>query len=117
VRLQGGHDDKGRGPDAGGDLQDQITASGFAARALGIPFFGLYGACSTFIESVLLGAALVDAGFAETAVCGASSHFCAAERQYRFPLELGNQRPPSAQWTATPPARRWWPGAKKACAA
>ncbi len=84
-----------------GDLQDQITASGFAARALGIPFFGLYGACSTFIESVLLGVALVDAGFAETAVCGASSHFCAAERQYRFPLELGNQRPPSAQWTAT----------------
>jgi stage V sporulation protein AD len=84
-----------------GDLQDQITASGFAARALGIPFFGLYGACSTFIESLVLGGALVDAGLADRAICAASSHFCAAERQYRFPLELGNQRPPSAQWTAT----------------
>lgn len=84
-----------------GDLQDQITASGFAARALGIPFFGLYGACSTFIESMVLGGALVDGGLADRVVCAASSHFCAAERQYRFPLELGNQRPPSAQWTAT----------------
>lgn len=84
-----------------GDLLDQITASGFAARALGIPFFGLYGACSTFIESLVLGGALVDGALADTAVCAASSHFCSAERQYRFPLELGNQRPPSAQWTAT----------------
>ena len=84
-----------------GDLQDQITASGFAARALGIPFFGLYGACSTFVQAMVLGGALVDGGLAEKAVCAASSHFCAAERQYRFPLELGNQRPPSAQWTAT----------------
>jgi stage V sporulation protein AD len=84
-----------------GDLQDQITASGFAARALGIPFFGLYGACSTFIESMVLGGVLVDARLADRVVCAASSHFCAAERQYRFPLELGNQRPPSAQWTAT----------------
>ncbi len=84
-----------------GDLQDQITASGFAARALGLPFFGLYGACSTFIQSLVLGGALVDGGLVTTAVCAASSHFCAAERQYRFPLELGNQRPPSAQWTAT----------------
>jgi len=84
-----------------GDLQDQITASGFAARALGIPFFGLYGACSTFIESMVLGGVLVDGGLADRVVCAASSHFCAAERQYRFPLELGNQRPPSAQWTAT----------------
>lgn len=84
-----------------GDLQDQITASGFAARALGTPFFGLYGACSTFIESLVLGAVLVDGKLADRAVSAASSHFCAAERQYRFPLELGNQRPPSAQWTAT----------------
>ncbi len=84
-----------------GDLQDQITASGFAARALGIPFFGLYGACSTYVESLVLGGVLVDGALADTAVCAASSHFCAAERQYRFPLELGNQRPPSAQWTAT----------------
>jgi stage V sporulation protein AD len=84
-----------------GDLQDQITASGFAARALGLPFFGLYGACSTFIQSMVLGGALVDGGLVNSAVCAASSHFCAAERQYRFPLELGNQRPPSTQWTAT----------------
>jgi stage V sporulation protein AD len=84
-----------------GDLQDQITASSFAARALGIPFFGLYGACSTFIQGMVLGGVLVDGGLADSAVCAASSHFCAAERQYRFPLELGNQRPPSAQWTAT----------------
>ncbi len=84
-----------------GDLQDQITGSGFAARALGIPFFGLYGACSTFIEALVLGGALVDCGLTENAMCAASSHFCAAERQYRFPLEMGTQRPPSAQWTAT----------------
>ncbi len=84
-----------------GDLQDQITASGFAARSLGIPFFGLYGACSTFVESLVLGGVLVDGALADTAVCAASSHFCAAERQYRFPLELGSQRTPSAQWTAT----------------
>ena len=84
-----------------GDLINQLMPSGLAARALAAPFFGLYGACSTAIEAIALGAALVDGGYRKNALCGASSHFCTAERQYRFPLELGNQRPPSAQWTAT----------------
>ena len=84
-----------------GDLNDQLMASGFAARQLCMPFLGLYGACSTFVEGLTLGAALVSAGYMENALCGASSHFCTAERQFRFPLELGTQRPPTAQWTAT----------------
>ncbi|MDO4549143.1 MAG: stage V sporulation protein AD [Clostridia bacterium] len=84
-----------------GDLLNQIVASSFAARELGSPFIGLYGACSTMIEGILIGGALVDAGYIDNCVCAASSHFCSAERQYRFPLELGNQRPPSAQWTTT----------------
>lgn len=84
-----------------GDLENQICASSFAARDLGAPFFGLYGACSTVIEALTLGAALVDGGFVVNCLCAASSHFCSAERQFRFPLELGTQRPPSAQWTAT----------------
>jgi len=84
-----------------GDLNNQIIASSFAARALGIPFLGLYGACSTFIQSLVLGAALVSAGYLDNALCCASSHFCTAERQFRFPLELGTQRPPQASWTAT----------------
>ncbi len=85
-----------------GDLQDQITASGFAARALGIPFFGLYGACSTFVQALVLGGALVDGGLADTAVfVRGVQPFLRGGGQYRFPLELGNQRPPSAQWTAT----------------
>ena len=84
-----------------GDLNNQIIASSFAAEALGLPFLGQYGACSTFVQSILLGSALICGGFAENALCGASSHFCTAERQFRFPLELGNQRPPQASWTAT----------------
>ncbi|MBR6767472.1 MAG: stage V sporulation protein AD [Clostridia bacterium] len=84
-----------------GDLNNQIMASSFAARALGIPFLGLYGACSTFVQSLVLGSALVSGGFLDNALCCASSHFCTAERQFRFPLELGTQRPPQASWTAT----------------
>lgn len=84
-----------------GDLNNQIIASSFAARALSAPFFGQYGACSTFVQSLVLGSALLCSGFVENAVCCASSHFCTAERQFRFPLELGNQRPPQASWTAT----------------
>ena len=84
-----------------GDLLNQLMSSGFAARSLGVPFFGLYGACSTFVEGLVLGSVLVDGGYWESAVCAASSHFCTAERQFRFPLELGTQRPPAAQWTAT----------------
>lgn len=85
----------------GGDLNNQIIASSFAARALGVPFIGLYGACSTFVQALVLGSALIDGGFLGNAVCVASSHYCTAERQFRFPLELGTQRPPQASWTAT----------------
>lgn len=85
----------------GGDLTNQIMVSSIAARELGIPYMGLYGACSTMAESLGLGAMLVEGGFAENLVCAASSHFCTAERQYRFPLEYGGQRPPTAQWTVT----------------
>ena len=85
----------------GGDLNNQIIATSFAARKLGAPFLGLYGACSTFVEAMVLGASLISAGNLESALCCASSHFCTAERQFRFPLELGTQRPPQASWTAT----------------
>lgn len=85
----------------GGDLLNQIITANFAARTLGIPFFGLYGACSTLTESMSLGAMLVSAGYADLVLCVTSSHFCTAERQYRFPLEMGTQRPPTAQWTVT----------------
>lgn len=84
-----------------GDLLNQIMSSSFMARDLHLPFLGLYGACSTMTESLLLGSMLVDGGFAHYIIAGASSHFCTAERQFRMPVEHGNQRPPSAQWTAT----------------
>ncbi|MBQ8952859.1 MAG: hypothetical protein IJ048_01980 [Clostridia bacterium] len=86
---------------AAGDLLDQLMSSSFMARAMGRPFMGLYGACSTFAEAMLLCGVMVDGGYRQNAVCAASSHFCTAERQFRSPLELGTQRPPSAQWTAT----------------
>lgn len=85
----------------GGDLLDQIISSSFAARELKIPFLGLYGACSTMSESLLLSAVIIDGGYADNVVAVTSSHFCSAERQFRFPLELGAQRPPTAQWTVT----------------
>ena len=85
----------------GGDLNNQIIASSFAARALGVPFIGLYGACSTFVQALVIGSALISGGYLDNEVCVASSHYCTAERQFRFPLELGNQRPPQASWTAT----------------
>ena len=85
----------------GGDLLDQIMAASLAVRELHTPFIGLYGACSTMAESLCLASMLVDGSYLRHAVCTASSHFCTAERQYRFPLEYGNQRPPTAQWTVT----------------
>jgi len=84
-----------------GDLLNQIISSGFAARALEIPFIGLYGACSTMAESVMLGAMLADGGYALNVLCATSSHFATAERQYRNPLELGTPRTPTAQNTVT----------------
>ena len=85
----------------GGDLLNQIMAASLSARELSIPFLGLYGACSTMAESLTLGAILTDGGYASPVLCAAGSHFCTAERQYRFPLEYGNQRTPAAQWTVT----------------
>ncbi|MBR5315450.1 MAG: stage V sporulation protein AD [Firmicutes bacterium] len=84
-----------------GDLLNQLMSSSFMARDLHLPFLGLYGACSTMTESLLLGSMLIDGDFAHNLIVGASSHFCTAERQFRMPIEHGNQRPPSAQWTAT----------------
>ncbi len=84
-----------------GDLLNQIISAGFAARNLAIPFYGLYGACSTMSESLSLGSMIADGGFADRLICATCSHFCTAERQYRAPLELGNQRTPTAQWTVT----------------
>lgn len=85
----------------GGDLLNQCIASGYAMRQLGRPYYGLYGACSTMAESLLLGSALIAGGFENHTLCMASSHFCSAERQYRYPLEYGGQRAPTAQWTVT----------------
>ena len=84
-----------------GDLLNQLTSSSFAARQLDIPFFGLYGACSTMSESLSVASMMIDGGFANYVVAATSSHFSAAERQFRFPLEYGSQRSPLAQWTVT----------------
>ncbi len=84
-----------------GDLLNQCISSSFGLRELNIPFFGVFGACSTFVESITLGSMTIDGDFATNVVCASSSHFCSAEKQFRFPLELGNQRPPSSQWTVT----------------
>lgn len=84
-----------------GDLLNQCISTGYAARNSAIPFFGLYGACSTMAESLSLAAMMLDGGFGSLACAMTSSHFCTAERQYRTPLEYGSQRTPTAQWTAT----------------
>ena len=84
-----------------GDLLNQCISSSFAARGQEIPFFGLYGACSTMGEGLALAAMTLDGGFGEWAGVAVSSHFCTAERQYRTPLEYGGQRTPTSQWTAT----------------
>ena len=83
-----------------GDLLSQCSGSAFCARDLGIPFVGLYGACSTMALSLALAALSVDSGAARIAAAATSSHFCSAEKQFRTPLEYGGQRPPTAQWTA-----------------
>lgn len=84
-----------------GDLLNQIISSSFTARELDIPFLGLYNACSTFGEALCLGAILISGGFMKRVACSTSSHFSTAERQYRYPLELGTQMTPTAQWTVT----------------
>ena len=84
-----------------GDLLNQCIGSSMASVSSNIPFIGLYGACSTMAEGLAVGACLIDGGAARRLCAAASSHFCAAERQYRFPLAYGGQRTPTAQWTAT----------------
>ncbi len=84
-----------------GDLLNQCIGSSFCLRGEGIPALGLYGACSTMAEGLLLAAMSVSGGFAQSAAALSSSHFAASERQYRFPLGYGGQRAPTAQWTVT----------------
>ena len=84
-----------------GDLLNQIISASFAARDFEFPFLGVYGACSTMAESMAVAAALVNAGYYKNIVAATGSHFSSAERQYRYPLELGCTRPPQAQWTVT----------------
>lgn len=84
-----------------GDLLNQCISSSFALRNTGLPSLGLYGACSTMAESLLLASMAVSGGFADRAVAMTSSHFASSERQYRYPLGYGGQRTPTAQWTVT----------------
>lgn len=84
-----------------GDLENQLIASTFGLKDFNIPFFGLYGACSTMGESMCLASSMVAGGMADLVIAGTSSHNCAAEKQFRFPLEYGGQRTPTQQWTAT----------------
>ncbi len=85
----------------GGDLINQCVATSFALSETKIPFLGLYGACSTFIESIICSSIFIDGGFVNSAIGMASSHFCSAERQYRFPLEYGSIPTPTSQNTVT----------------
>lgn len=85
----------------GGDLLNQCIGSNYGLLDFNIPFFGLYGACSTFVESLILASITVNGGHAKKAVSITSSHFCSSERQFRFPLEYGGQRTPTSQWTVT----------------
>lgn len=84
-----------------GDLLNQIITSSYAARAYDISYLGIFSACSAMALSIGIGASMVNAGYFQNVACATSSHFSTAERQFRFPLELGNQRPPTSQWTCT----------------
>mgnify|MGYP005767619775 FL=1 len=85
----------------GGDLLNQIVSSSYTARELNLPFIGLYSACATMAEALALSALFIDCGLCNNVVAATCTHFSSAERQYRFPLEFANQRPPTAQWTIT----------------
>ena len=84
-----------------GDLLNQSSGSNYAIRDLNVPFFGIFGACSTIGEGMALGAINIESGVGRKVLVGASSHFCAAEKQFRFPLGLGTQRPLTSTWTVT----------------
>jgi len=85
----------------GGDLMNQIISSTFTARGLGMPYLGVFGACSTSMESLALAAQLIDSGAARRVLAGTCSHNCTAEKQFRYPTEYGSQKPPTAQYTVT----------------
>ncbi|SDE65423.1 stage V sporulation protein AD [Fontibacillus panacisegetis] len=85
----------------GGDLMNQIISSSFAARSLSIPYFGLFGACSTSMESLSLASFIVNYGGAKYALAGTCSHNASVEKQFRYPTEYGSQKPPTAQFTVT----------------
>ena len=84
-----------------GDLQNQVVASTFGLKDFNIPFFGLYGACSTMGESMSLASMMIAGGMADIVIAGTSSHYCAAEKQFRFPLEYAGQRTMAQHWTVT----------------
>ncbi len=84
-----------------GDLLNQCSGTTFSIKDMGIPFIGIYGACSTMALSMLVSAITVESGLCKKVVAATSSHFCSAEKQFRLPLEYGGQKPPTAQWTAT----------------
>ena len=85
----------------GGDLMNQIISNTFAARKMGLPYIGVFGACSTSMESLAIASLLVDTGNAEYVMAGTCSHNCTAEKQFRYPTEYGSQKPPYAQFTVT----------------
>jgi len=85
----------------GGDLMNQIISNSFAARSLGAPYLGVFGACSTSMESLALASLIVNTGSADYVLAGTCSHNCTAEKQFRYPTEYGSQKPPTAQYTVT----------------
>ena len=84
-----------------GDLLNQIISATFASRNFNTGFLGVYNACASFTESLIIASTFIDGGYLNNVLCGTSSHFSTAERQYRYPLELGSVRPPQSQWTVT----------------
>jgi stage V sporulation protein AD len=99
--TKSGLDKKDVGVVYSGDLLNQCIGSSFSLNNTGMPHVGLYGACSTMAESLMLAGMCVDGGYSDRVIAMTSSHFAGSERQYRFPLGYGGQRPPTAQWTVT----------------
>ena len=89
-----------------GDLLGQLIATSFGLMRYELPMFGLYGACSTMVEALSLGAMCINAGYAQNVIAIASSHFASAEKQFRYPLEYGHKRPVASTWTVTGAAVR-----------
>lgn len=84
-----------------GDLLNQCIGSSYGLKSFGIPYLGIYGACSTMAEGLIMSSVYLASGAGRCCACVTSSHFCTAERQYRFPLDYGGQRTPTSQWTVT----------------